>query len=155
MVLDRFEDFVQPHNPDSIFLILGGNNVNKGMRLDETHDCTRTYVTRARETCGAPCVYLGGFGPGPNIPQRRIDADADRQQHHRAVSEAATEAGGHYPDLGPGVLRQAEALHAPFPGHNLYCTPDPHFSRVGRTVIASALRAFSIYRRGVCNSEYS
>ena len=60
-ILERFDEFVKPNNPDWVFLTIGGNDISVKLSVEESQNNVRKYIKRIQEECSGNVIYITGF----------------------------------------------------------------------------------------------
>ena len=87
-ILERFDEFVKPHNPDWVFVTIGGNDIAVKLSLKESQDNFRKYITKVQDDCDGNVIYLSRFKPAPHCPEWKVKMEQERVERALRESEA-------------------------------------------------------------------
>ena len=135
-ILERFDEFVKPHNPDWVFVTIGGNDIAVKLSLKESQDNFRKYITKVQDDCDGNVIYLSRFKPAPHCPEWKVKMEPERVERYAALEETVEECGAFIIDVGTGLLEKSMELVKQWEGHTTYCDADSHYNHIGNTIIA-------------------
>ncbi len=137
-LLDRFDSFVKPNNPDWVFFTIGGNDIAVGLTNEESQANMEKYIKKIQKECDANVVYITGLKPCPFATEKLIESAQIRKERFDAISETVKKCGGFVIDVGTGLQEKALELEKQWEGHTVYCSEkrDSHFNAVGHMIIA-------------------
>ncbi len=139
-ILNRFDEFIKPNNPDWVFFTICGNDIAVKLSVKESQDNIEKYIKRVQDECGGNVVYISRFKPCPHISEKKIEGEEQRQERYAAIEETVAECGGFSIDVGTGLQEKAIELEKQWPGHMVYCADiDSHFNAIGHMMIAGEI----------------
>ncbi len=135
-ILERFDEFVKPHNPDWVFVTIGGNDISVKLTIEESQENVRKYIKKVQDECGGNVIFLSRFKPAPHCPEWKVKMEPARVERYAAIEKTVKECGAFTMDVGTGLLEKSEELVKQWEGHTTYCDADPHYNHIGNTIIA-------------------
>ncbi len=140
-ILERFDTFVKPHNPDWVFISVGGNDVTFGLTIQESQNNMEKYITKVQEECDGNVVYISGWKDCPHTTEGRLNIATERIERFAALDETVAKCGAFSIDVGTGLKEKALVLEKQWAGHSVYCAEkrDSHFNSVGHLIVAGEI----------------
>ncbi len=135
-ILERFDEFIKPHNPDWVFVTIGGNDLAVKLTLEESLENISKYIKKVQDECGGNVIYLTHFKAGPHSPGWKVKIPPDRIERSAAFEKNIKDCGAFTMDVGTGLLEKSEELVKQWEGHTIYSNADRHFNNIGNTIIA-------------------
>ena len=141
-LLEKFDHAVRPYSPDWVILTCGGNDLNRGIDLDDFRRNLSEYSRAVTEECDGRMAFLACWVPCPGAPEHKAEAYPRRAEYYGVLRELAEEFDGLYIDACPAMEEKAELLYEQSEAHTVY-SDGGHFNELGNLIIAGeVLKAF-------------